>query len=108
MGLFNRKPQEPPPERPSAGDQMALARQLQAQPMQWQAQAMQQAAAVQQASAGGAAVGFHDVGPPGAGDPGARATGLCQALHCSHCDTPMNAGNIDVLPGPGMAVAAAG
>src|SRR5215475_6002795 len=20
-------------------------------------------------------------------------------LHCSHCDTPMNAGNIDVLPG---------
>jgi len=29
-------------------------------------------------------------------------------LHCSHCDTPMNAGNIDVLPGPGMAVAAAG
>jgi hypothetical protein len=30
------------------------------------------------------------------------------ALHYSHCDTPMNVGNIDVLPGPGMAVAAAG
>jgi len=29
-------------------------------------------------------------------------------LHCSHCDTPMRADNIDVLPGPGMAVAAAG
>jgi hypothetical protein len=57
MGLFNRKPQEPPPGRPSVADHMALARQMQAQAMQWQAQAMQQAAAVQQASAGGAAVG---------------------------------------------------
>jgi DNA-binding HxlR family transcriptional regulator len=24
-------------------------------------------------------------------------------LHCSHCDRPMNAGNIDILPGPGAA-----
>lgn len=29
-------------------------------------------------------------------------------LRCSHCGTPMRADNIDVLPGPGMAVAAAG
>ena len=29
-------------------------------------------------------------------------------LHCSRCDTPMRADNIDVLPGPGMAAPAAG
>jgi DNA-binding HxlR family transcriptional regulator len=29
-------------------------------------------------------------------------------LHCSRCDAPMHADTIDVLPGPGMAAAAAG
>src|SRR5215831_782169 len=27
-------------------------------------------------------------------------------LHCSYCDRPMNAGNIDILPGPGAAAPA--
>ena len=64
MGLFKRKPQEPPPGRPSQpgqqepppgrpsrASQLAFAQQMQEQAKQWQAQAMQQAAAFQQASA---------------------------------------------------------
>jgi LSD1 subclass zinc finger protein len=64
MGLFKRKPQEPPPGqpsqpgqqepppgRPSRASQLAFAQQMQEQAKQWQAQAMQQAAAFQQASA---------------------------------------------------------
>jgi LSD1 subclass zinc finger protein len=64
MGLFKRKPQEPPPGRPSQpgqqepppgrpsqASQLAFVQQMQEQARQWQAQAMQQAAAFQQASA---------------------------------------------------------
>jgi DNA-directed RNA polymerase subunit RPC12/RpoP len=69
MGLFNRKPPEPPrdtrrePGQPAPAEQrraLAMewqerAMQAQAQARQWQAQAMQQAAAFQQASAGATA-----------------------------------------------------
>jgi hypothetical protein len=52
MGLFKRKPQEPPAGRSAPASQSAFVQQMQEQARQWQAQAMQQAAAFQRASAG--------------------------------------------------------
>jgi DNA-directed RNA polymerase subunit RPC12/RpoP len=57
MGLFGKKPPEPPDERSRKADPMALVQQMREQAMQMQAQAMQQAAALQQATAGDAQVG---------------------------------------------------
>jgi LSD1 subclass zinc finger protein len=80
MGLFNKNRQEPPPERPSTADRMALAQQkmaqameLQAQLTSMQAQAMQQAAAFQQQ-----AVTAHQASPGGA--PAGSMTWVRQVL----------------------------